>query len=46
MDVGERIDALRREGRLLVDAAVRTCPGWVVRDLVRHLGGVHRWATG
>jgi uncharacterized protein (TIGR03083 family) len=27
-------------------APVRTCPGWTVRDLVRHLGGVHRWATG
>ncbi len=22
-----------------------TCPGWQLRDLVRHLGGVHRWAT-
>jgi uncharacterized protein (TIGR03083 family) len=27
------------------DAVVPTCPEWVVRDLVRHLGGVHRWAT-
>ena len=27
------------------DAPVPTCPGWVVRDLVRHTGGVHRWAT-
>jgi uncharacterized protein (TIGR03083 family) len=27
-------------------APVPTCPGWTVRDLVRHLGGVHRWATG
>ncbi len=25
---------------------VPTCPEWTVRDLVRHLGGVHRWATG
>ena len=23
-----------------------TCPDWTVRDLVRHMGGVHRWATG
>ncbi|MEV4223969.1 maleylpyruvate isomerase family mycothiol-dependent enzyme [Nonomuraea sp. NPDC049725] len=23
-------------------ALVRTCPGWAVADLVRHLGGVHR----
>jgi uncharacterized protein (TIGR03083 family) len=28
------------------EAPVPTCPGWVVRDLVRHMGGVHRWATG
>jgi uncharacterized protein (TIGR03083 family) len=27
------------------DAPVPTCPEWVVRDLVQHLGGVHRWAT-
>ena len=24
--------------------AVPTCPGWSVRDLVTHLGTVHRWA--
>jgi uncharacterized protein (TIGR03083 family) len=24
---------------------VPTCPGWRVRDLLRHLGGVHRWAA-
>ena len=28
------------------DAPVPTCPDWRVRDLVRHTGGVHRWATG
>lgn len=22
-----------------------TCPGWTVRDLLAHQGGVHRWAT-
>ena len=26
------------------DEAVAACPGWSVRDLVEHLGGVHRWA--
>lgn len=26
-------------------APVASCPGWVVRDLVAHLTGVHRWAT-
>ena len=54
MEVAAHIDALRGEGRLMADAAenaglaapVPTCPEWVVRDLVRHLGGVHRWATG
>jgi uncharacterized protein (TIGR03083 family) len=24
---------------------VVACPGWTLRDLVEHLGGVHRWAT-
>ncbi len=28
------------------DAPVPSCPDWAVRDLVRHTGGVHRWATG
>jgi uncharacterized protein (TIGR03083 family) len=47
------IDRLRREGELLADAAARAgldaavpaCPGWQVRDLLAHLGYVHRWAT-
>lgn len=26
-------------------AAVPTCPGWTVRDLLAHTGMVHRWAT-
>jgi len=54
MDVADHIDALRAEGDLMAaavarsgaDAPVPTCPDWVVRDLVRHMGGVHRWATG
>ena len=54
MDVATHIEALRREGELMAaatdvvdaDAAVPTCPEWRVRDLVRHMGGVHRWATG
>lgn len=28
-----------------LDAAVTHCPGWSVRDLVVHLGGVHQWAA-
>lgn len=27
------------------DAPVPTCPDWSLRDLVAHLGGVHRWAA-
>ncbi|MEV6652502.1 maleylpyruvate isomerase family mycothiol-dependent enzyme [Streptomyces sp. NPDC051219] len=53
MDVAEHIKALGTEGRLLAsaaedagpDAPVPTCPGWQVRDLLRHTGMVHRWAT-
>lgn len=54
MKITEYIDALQREGWLLAAAAMRTeldtpiptCPDWRMRDLVRHVGGVHRWATG
>jgi uncharacterized protein (TIGR03083 family) len=26
-------------------ATVLTCPDWTVRDLVSHVGGLHRWST-
>ena len=29
-----------------LDAPVPSCPGWLVRDLLGHLGFVHRWAAG
>jgi uncharacterized protein (TIGR03083 family) len=53
MEVAQHIDAVAVAGEGLADAAGRagpdapvpTCPGWVVRDLVQHTGGVHRWAT-
>jgi uncharacterized protein (TIGR03083 family) len=53
MEIARYIDHLRREGALLAataegadpDAPVPTCPEWNVRDLVRHTGEVHRWAT-
>ncbi|MDX3548450.1 maleylpyruvate isomerase family mycothiol-dependent enzyme [Streptomyces europaeiscabiei] len=53
METAEYIRALDEEGRLLAtaarkagtDTAVPTCPEWRVRDLVRHTGAVHRWAT-
>jgi uncharacterized protein (TIGR03083 family) len=52
VEVTEHIDALRREGALLaaaagrtdLDAPIPTCPDWRMRDLVRHIGDVHRWA--
>jgi 3-dehydroquinate synthase class II len=28
-----------------LDATVVTCPDWTVRDLVSHVGGLHRWST-
>ncbi|WP_395726137.1 maleylpyruvate isomerase family mycothiol-dependent enzyme [Nakamurella sp.] len=31
--------------RVLPSDPVPTCPGWTVRDLVTHIGGVHRWAA-
>lgn len=34
-----------RRSRAGVDAEVPTCPGWQVRDLLRHTGMVHRWAA-
>jgi len=53
-DVPGYIAALGHEGDLLaaaaeragMGAAVPSCPGWAVRDLLKHTGYVHRWATG
>jgi uncharacterized protein (TIGR03083 family) len=53
MEVVEHVEALRREGSLLAEAAspveldapIPHCPNWTVRDLLRHIGGVHRWAA-
>lgn len=36
---------VRYADRAGLDAAVPTCPGWTVRDLVAHQGMVHRWAA-
>lgn len=54
METAEFIKILDQEGRSLaaaaeaagMDAEVPPCPGWQVRDLVRHIGSVHRWAAG
>lgn len=53
MEIAEHIDALRRHGEHLADAAERAgldaavppCPPWLVKDLLRHTGHVHRWAA-
>lgn len=53
METREHIEALHRDGELLaaaagaagLDAPVPSCPKWRVRDLVGHIGGVHRWAA-
>lgn len=53
MEIAEHLTALRRQGELLASAAGRTdldtpiptCPEWRMRDLVQHMGDVHRWAA-
>ncbi|MFJ9697557.1 maleylpyruvate isomerase family mycothiol-dependent enzyme [Kitasatospora sp. NPDC101183] len=53
MKITEHLDALRREGALLADAAaateldapVPTCPDWRLADLLLHTGQIHRWAA-
>ncbi|MFG2630980.1 maleylpyruvate isomerase family mycothiol-dependent enzyme [Streptomyces sp. NPDC048473] len=53
MEITDHVKSLTVEGQLLATAAqeagtgapVPTCPGWQVRDLLRHTGMVHRWAT-
>jgi uncharacterized protein (TIGR03083 family) len=53
MDIAAHINALETEAAALGSAAsaaaladpVPGCPDWSVRDLVRHIGYVHRWAA-
>lgn len=53
MEVGSYLRAVHRDGRTIARLAaelelstpVPTCPGWRMRDLLRHLGFVHRWAA-
>ena len=53
MDINEHVDALRHQGNLLADAAERAgldasvppCSPWQVKDLLRHVGYIHRWAA-
>jgi uncharacterized protein (TIGR03083 family) len=44
--IGAAATVLRANaGAAGLDAPVPTCPGWTVRDLVAHVGVVHRYAT-
>lgn len=53
MEVSRHIAALAREAQAFADAArqggldvdIETCPGWSMRDLVRHLSEIHLWAA-
>lgn len=53
MKVADYIEAVALHAERLAAAAEQaapgthtpTCPGWTVRDVVEHVGGVHRWAT-
>jgi uncharacterized protein (TIGR03083 family) len=53
VELSALVGELHVQGGLLAEAArssglsasVPTCPGWEVGDLVRHIGGVHRWAS-
>src|SRR3954451_19815249 len=53
MTPGEMLDLLAEQGEMLVAAATRAgpdavvpdCPGWRVRDLLHHVGTIHRWVT-
>lgn len=53
MELATYLDQLSADGALLATeaervslaAAVRSCPDWTVRDLITHIGGVHRWAA-
>jgi uncharacterized protein (TIGR03083 family) len=53
VETGELIGWVETEGVALGDAAeraepdaeIRHCEGWAVRDLLAHVGEIHRWAT-
>jgi uncharacterized protein (TIGR03083 family) len=52
VEIPALVDVLAADGPLLIDAAQRAgwdavVPGtdWTVRELVTHVGGVHRWAA-
>ena len=53
VEIAEHITAVGQEAKLFAEAArrggleadIETCPGWNMRDLVRHLSEIHLWAA-
>lgn len=53
MEIAEHITVIEQEAKLFAEAAeqgglevdIDTCPGWNMRDLVRHLSEIHLWAA-
>ena len=53
MEIAEHITVVGEEGKRFaeaaeqagLDAVIETCPGWGMRDLVRHLSEIHLWAA-
>ncbi|MFI5040664.1 MAG: maleylpyruvate isomerase family mycothiol-dependent enzyme [Acidimicrobiales bacterium] len=52
MDLRDAVDTIGSAGTAIIDAGraspdgpVATCPGWTVMTVVKHVGGVHRWAA-
>ncbi len=53
MEIAEHITVIAQEAKLFTEAAeqgglevnIDTCPGWNMRDLVRHLSEIHLWAA-
>lgn len=53
MEIPAHIRVVEQEARLFaeaarqvdLEAAIETCPGWNMRDLVRHLSEIHLWAA-
>ena len=53
MEIAEHITVIGQEAKLFTEAAeqgglevnIDTCPGWNMRDLVRHLSEIHLWAA-
>jgi uncharacterized protein (TIGR03083 family) len=54
MEITEHITVVGQEAKLLAEAATQggldveipTCPGWDMRELLRHLSMIHLWAAG